>query len=302
MAEPAKDDTAAAEAAAAEADATAAAAAAAAATKNGDDASSWRESITDADELKNSQRFESPADINRAHMDLRRRNSAMIPVIDDKSSEEDVAKFRKKIGASTEAADYTGTVDWKVLGKDYKPSEADEAYAEAMAGSAISAGVPVSAFKSFAEAHIKILAEANAAGAAEVQKVADEQDAALHVEWGSDYEVNKGVATAARQLVAAEIGVKEEDIQDILNAELKHASIQLGNTVVAMKLFSWLGHRLSEDGAIGGADAQSRVKSIDEQIGAIEEKIADGSVTKKEMTERKDLIDQKDKLTGVELT
>jgi len=302
MAEPAKDDTAAAEAAAAEADATAAAAAAAAAKNGGDGGSAWRESITDADELKNAQRFESPADINRAHMDLRRRNSAMIPVIDDKSSEEDVAKFRKKIGASTEAADYTGTVDWKVLGKDYKPSEADEAYAEAMAGSAISAGVPVSAFKSFAEAHIKILADANAAGAAEVQKVADEQDAALHVEWGSDYEVNKGVATAARQLVAAEIGVKEEDIQDILNAELKHASIQLGNTVVAMKLFSWLGHRLSEDGAIGGADAQSRVKSIDEQIGAIEEKIADGSVTKKEMTERKGLIDQKDKLTGVELT
>jgi len=266
---------------------------------DGGDPAAWRVGISDPDEIKNAERFESPADINRAHMDLRKRNSAMIPLIDDKSSEEDVAKFRKQIGAKENPEAYAKSVDWTELGKDYEPTDIDKAYVGAMSEVAAAQGLPVSVFSGMAAAHNKMQAEINAEAIKAIEVSVKKMDDELRVEWGPDYERNKGAGEASKVLVAKQIGVDVQDINDILNAELKHADVQFGNTATAQKLFSWLGHRLSEGGAIGTTESQGRVESIDEEIKGIEEKLAEGPVPKADMARRKQLIEEKDKLLGI---
>jgi hypothetical protein len=74
---------------------------------------SWRDGIEDPELRKFAETFDTPATALKSHRELRQKLSKALFVPDDKSSEEDQAKFRKAIGVPDKPEDYGVRADDK---------------------------------------------------------------------------------------------------------------------------------------------------------------------------------------------
>lgn len=228
------------------------------AAKTGDTAAAvdWRAGITDPDGLEIAKRTASVNDLAKSAADLRKANGSMIRVPAADAKPEEVAKFRKAIGAGEKQEEYTAAVD---IGRE--ATEADKPVIDAVAKVMHANGVPLTAVK----AVTKAVTELAVAQAQEADRVAlgkrAEAETALKKELGADYDKHIEVAIRARNA----FGGKE--LVDFLDNTIVQGQ-KLGDHPVLVKAFGNVGLRMGEGDFIGAVGTSQR-ESVQGQIDTI---------------------------------
>lgn len=217
-------------------------------------AKDWRDGLA-GEELEIAKRYASPQDMAKAHVVLRKNNSSMIRVPGKDAKPEDVASFKKALGAPEKAEDY----------KFPAPEGREETDSEKALGAKIatvlhSHHVPLAAA---GELH-GVVKEAALAIEAENERLAVEgratSEAALRKEWGADFEGNVQLSARAAHAFGG------EEFKQFLNTTMVNG-VKLGDHPQFLKVFGKVGRRMGEGDFIGavGADA---IKGLDDELAA----------------------------------
>ncbi len=228
------------------------AAAAATTAVAGHGAADWRTGL-DGDALEFAKRFASPADVAKAALDLRKANSSMIRVPGADAKPEQIAAFRKALGAGETVEAY-----------EFKPaageaSETDKIVASKVAEVMHRHHVPLTAAT---ELH-GVVTEIAASVQAEQDRVAlqarEDSQASLKKEWGGDYESNTELAKRAISQFAS------DDLKAFLNDTVISGQ-KLGDHPELIRVFGMIGRRTGEGefiGAVGTDQKQGLVAELD---------------------------------------
>lgn len=221
----------------------------------------WVGSLEDATLKDMGSRFTGPDDLLKLTVEQRKELSTRIKVPDEKSTDEDRAKFRKAIGVPPEAKDYE-----VVIPEGMELSEAETTLVEQMREAALAAGVPKDAFKAQTELYFKVQKATEDAINTELKGFAERSQAELKKEYGGELE---GVLNAGRDLIAK---LGEPDFEWLLEqpVTLGKQTVQLGNHPAMAKFIAKLGKRGGEAQPGGmnifasASDKQNAQKRIDE--------------------------------------
>lgn len=245
----------------------AAAAAAAAAASGGESKAAAFDWGAFADGLKDdthktyAKNFKGPEDLLTGALNLRKEISARIKVPGKDAAPEDVAAFRKAIGAREKPEEYKAA-----LPEGYEMGDVDNALLGAMQKAAADTGVPAASFEGFTKTYFDFAKQVQAKVAEEVAAFQRDGTAKVKQEFGADFEK---LVNVAETFVSQRLNVPE--FVDLLNdtVQWNGVSIQLRSHPAVVKALAQIGLRTAEDGIINSADA-GRVTSLKEEIAALE--------------------------------
>lgn len=215
----------------------------------------WRVGM-DGDLKEFADRFTSPVDMAKAALDLRKANSSMIRVPGKDAKPEQVAAFRKAIGAGDSEAAYEAA--FSKPADDAELSDTDKAVRGKVAQVLLKHNAPV-ALAGELETVVSEVAEGLEAERERVAvKAREDAQAALKKEWGADYESNAALAVRAAQTFGG------QDFIDFVNQTVVNGQ-KLGDHPLFIKAFGQIGRRMGE-GAFIGAVGQEQRASIGEKL------------------------------------
>lgn len=223
----------------------------------------WADSLSDPDKKAYAKGFKSPEALLDGAHNLRKEISNRIKVPGKDASDEDVAAFRKAIGAREKPEEY------KVATPDgYEMGEVQTALAGSMQQAAAEAGVPAAAFEAFTKRYFEFeqkVQERVTQEVADFQRTSTEQ---IKKEFGADFE--KHVRTA-ENFVNQTLNVPE--FTELLNEpiQFKGVTIKLQSHPAVVKALAAIGSRTAEDGVIGHTTA-AEAETIKSQIRDLEDK------------------------------
>lgn len=161
--------------------------------------SDWRASISDAELRSVADRYSSPADLAKAHRELRQQLSTRVAVPGENASEEDKAAFRKALGVPEKVEDY-GDVLPENLPDELKPDEAGTERLNAFVAKMHEASFTPAQVKAAVSTYFEMVQQDMDAMRAADKRFAEESEAALRREWpGEEFERNKAFASRAAQ-------------------------------------------------------------------------------------------------------
>lgn len=233
----------------------------------------WADSLSDPDKKAYAKGFKSPEALLDGAHNLRKEISNRIKVPGKDASAEDVAAFRKAIGAREKPEEY------KVSTPDgYEMGEVQTALAGSMQQAAAEAGVPAAAFEAFTKRYFEFEQQVHAQVAQEVadyQRTSTEQ---IKKEFGADFE--KHVRTA-ENFVNQTLNVPE--FTELLNEtiQFKGVAIKLQSHPAIVKALAAIGSRTAEDGVIGHTTA-AEAQGLRDQIREMEAKWPIGQRTREQ--------------------
>ena len=227
------------------------------------DTTDWRAPIEDEKLRSHADRFSSPADLVRAHLDLRQKLSKAIVPPGKDASEEDVAAYRKALGVPESPEGYK----FPELPEDQLTDDV-KASRETWAGRFHELGVSADVAMKLSEMVNKDQQAFMEAEARADKEFADEQMAALKSEWGKDADVNMKFANRALVDIAGRVGVDMEDLKGIQG---KDGRFLLDHAPLA-KVFAEIGREMGE-GTLGGGIDESAREGLENQVSEIREQI-----------------------------
>lgn len=223
----------------------------------------WRDSIQDEEARKFAKDSPDPDHFARRALELRQKIGKGIQPPGKDAKPEDIAAFRKAIGAGEKADDYAPLFK-RPEGAPAATEEevANEAtWAEAMAEMA----VPKAAAERLIAKFREDKAAEQAAIAAADKAFADRTEAMLKDKWkGDDFERNTKASERAIVGLAEKAGI---DVEELRHMELKNGRFLLDDPNVR-QLFASVGLEMAE-GNLGPAMTASEASGIDDRIKAV---------------------------------
>jgi hypothetical protein len=149
----------------------------------------WRQKMAGEDEkaLKQLERVKSPADLLKRYTDAQKKISQGVKplTIDEKSSEEDIAAYRKAVGIPEDVKDYEIT-----FSENMQPTDADKQVLSDFKQAAFDKNIPPDQAQSMLDWY-EVSMEAQAQDMAEhAENFRTETTEALRQEWGGEYQSN----------------------------------------------------------------------------------------------------------------
>jgi hypothetical protein len=227
------------------------------------DYSKWADGLTDASKKDYARRFKSLDEVLDGSLNLRKEMSSRVKVPGKDAKPEEVAAFRKAIGADPDPAKY-----------DVAPPEGvelgdvDKAFLGAAQQIAAENGVPVEVFKAQAAEHFKLISEIQTKIDAEVKQFQKDTEKRLKSEHGKDYD---------RRLTAGNALIdkldKTGELRGFLNDNITWNGVNMraGDHPAILGMVAELGLRMGEDGVLMGNTPDDN-KAIDTQIRELEAK------------------------------
>ena len=213
----------------------------------------WRDTVTDTDLRKIADRFNTPADMAKAVLDLRKRESTSIRMPGKDAKPEEVSAFYKALGVPEGPDGYQfKTPDGVEI------TDQDKAFQSEMAKIMHTSGIPkaaaerlVDGYNAFAQNMMKAAVEADT-------KFADQATATLKQEWGDDYNRNLAFAAKAAQELFG------DTYDAVKQMEGKNGRFILDNPVF-IKAFAKIGGEMAE-GTIGPRLDASEMATMDQRV------------------------------------
>lgn len=198
----------------------------------------WREGLEG--ELRDfAGRFTTAKDLAQAALDLRKANSGMIRLPGKDAKPEEVAKFRKAIGAGEKVEEYAFEMP-----KGIEANEGDKAFQAKVAEIMHTTGVPLATAKALNSAWN----EMTTAMQAEAERVAvakrEAAVAELRKDLGADYDSHLALATRAARTFGG------DDFINFVNTTMVDGA-KLGDHPAFIKAFGTIGRRMGEGDFIG---------------------------------------------------
>lgn len=192
----------------------------------------WRKALSEK-YVKEADRFSSLDELMESRRETRKALDASVQLPTDKSTEEEIAKFRKKAGIPEKAEDY----------KIEKPEWAtDENFADYLSKAHATNQTPQQIAVNL-EANAAYLAAAEEAEINELKRHREAGTAALKKEMGKDYEPNMQIAhRAAKHFMGT-------DSDDLLTMKLEDGGL-LGDHPIFIKSWSKIGRATSESAGL----------------------------------------------------
>lgn len=217
----------------------------------------WAEGLTDAGKKDYAKRFKSVDDVLDGALNLRKDIATRVKVPGKDAKPEDVAAFRKAIGAHEKAEEYKAAVP-----EGYEIAEPQKAMLGLMQQAAAESGVPGSAFSEFTKTYFEAEAAIMEKIEGEYKQYQADTEKRLRKEHGKDYD---------RRLTAGNALIDKIDKSGETRAFLDKTIIVDGVAMKAgdhpgiLNVMAELGLRMGEDGVVGGVTPDER-SSIQEQI------------------------------------
>lgn len=218
----------------------------------------WRASIEDAKLRDHAGRFASPADLARAHRDLRDQLAKAPPSRPGKDAKpEELAAYLKKVGVPDE---YTWTPAegqkfsdaevalQKKAGERFKAAELTAAQQKAVEGL-------------WNEIRAETVAEATRAAIASY----DAAETALRKEWGADFDANANIANAAFTKYGKLAGI---DVESVVGMKLEDGR-ELRAVPEMMRIFAAVGRMTMETTGIVGLDSNEKSGLLEQHREAV---------------------------------
>ena len=189
----------------------------------------WRNAVPE-EYRKQADRFASLGDVFKSMRETRKAidNSVQLPT--EKSTEEEVAKFRKKAGIPEKVEDYNIE----------QPEWASEENFVDFMGKAHALHLTPGQVQAVIEWEGERQAKEDEAYTAEINRVREAGTAALKKEWGADYDANLQIAHRAAMHFMG-----EKDAEELLTTELKGGGV-LGDHPAFLKAWVPVGRAISE--------------------------------------------------------
>lgn len=225
----------------------------------------WRASLSD-DLKKHAERFNSPEDLVKGHMELRQKLSkAVVPPGKD-ADEETVAAYRKATGVPDKAEGYKFEMPEGVDATDV-----DKAFQKTMAETFHGLNVSAEQAKGLNKVWNDLTEATKAAQIAEDKKFADESEAALKASWGKDFEANRDYANRAGEQMFG------DDLEEFRTLETKDGRFVADHPVL-LKALASIGREMGEAGIVprltgdAAEQAQDEINGLREKIQAAQAK------------------------------
>jgi hypothetical protein len=244
----------------------------------------WANGLTDEAKRNYAKTFKDPDALLDGALNLRREISSRIKVPGKDAKPEEVAAFRKAIGALDKPEDYKAA-----LPKDYQLDEVQTALLASMQKAAADTGLPAPSFEQFTKAYFEFESQVQAKIGEELDAYMAESEAALKAEFGADYDKK---ARAAKLFIDAKLNVPE--FARLLDETVtwNGRKIQLGSHPAVVKAMALIGERTAEDGVIGYR-SESETADLDRRIRALEQKYPIGQRTNQQDREIRTLYEQR---------
>jgi hypothetical protein len=207
------------------------------------DYGAWVEGLSDADKKAYAKNFKGFDGILDGALNLRKEISTRVKVPGKDASPEDVAAFRKAIGAAEKPEDYKAATP-----EGYEMGEVQTALLGAMQKAAHESGVPAASFESFTKTYFEMEKAVQEKVEAEVDQYRRDNEVAMKKEFGADYEK---LMAGAKLFVDQRLNVPE--FTALLEDKItwNGVSMQLGSHPAVVKMLTQIGQRTAEDGVIG---------------------------------------------------
>lgn len=200
----------------------------------------WRAAIEDENLRKHAERFQTPTDAVKNHLELRQKLSNAVFKPGENATEEEVAAFRKAIGVPESIEDYQIDLP-EGMDQEALQEESIQTALKEVAEIAHEHNVPVEAFKALAQWDLQ----------REAQRLDDvkKQDAefakatsdALKKEWGRSYDTEMEYANRGAEYLFG------DDVAKFRELISKADDRPLGDHEVIIKALNKLGRQTSED-------------------------------------------------------
>lgn len=212
----------------------------------------WRDAITDEDLRKHAERFNTPADLAKAHFDLRKTLSTRTAIPGEAATDEEKAAFRKAFGVPDTVEGYVFEMP-----EGQQASDADKAFQGTMAQSFHELGISATqaqglnkVWNAYQAKALEAVVEADKAFAADADKT-------LREAWGDDYGRNKEAANRAAAKVFG------DDMEAVRQLETKDGRFVLDDPRF-VKALATIGREMGE-GRVFAMDEGDRA-TVQEQI------------------------------------
>lgn len=221
------------------------------------DYGAWADGLSDAAKKDYAKRFKSVDDVLDGALNLRKDIATRVKVPGKDAKPEDVAAFRKAIGAHEKAEEYKAAVP-----EGYEIAEPQKAMLGLMQQAAAESGVPGSAFSEFTKTYFEAEAAIMEKIEGEYKQYQADTEKRLRKEHGKDYD---------RRLTAGNALIDKIDKTGETRAFLDKTIVVDGVAMKAgdhpgiLNVMAELGLRMGEDGVVGGVTPDER-SSIQEQI------------------------------------
>lgn len=250
--------------------------------------SEWAKGLADEKQRDYAQRFKSIDDVLNGAMKLREEISSRIKLPGKDAKPEEIAAYRKQIGAPETADGYEikapegYSIDGPVgLVIDMAKDIAHQNH------------VSQAAYQSFAEGMIKIDQEIQQQVNESVKKWRSDKEQEIRKEFGADFEANLNAGKRARDVFGG------EELTEFFNTPvtINGVSMTPGDHPAMIKFMATLGKRMGEDGVIG-ITSESERQSVKERIDEIYAKTPPGTAEYASPAVQKELQALFEKLEG----
>lgn len=243
----------------------------------------WTDGLSDADRKDYAKRFKGTDDLLDAAMTMRKDLSTRIKVPGKDASPEDVAAYRKALGADPDPANYKAPMP-----EGYQLGEVETALLGAMQKSAADQGLPTATFAEFTKTYFEMDKAVREKAAQEVADFQRDSTAALKKEFGADFDK---LVRGAELFVNQRLNVPE--FTELLNdpVQWKGVTIELRSHPAVVKMLAQIGQRTAEDGVIGYSTPEEK-SSVQRQISDLEAKYPLGQRNKAQDAEIRGLYEK----------
>ena len=226
----------------------------------------WRKDITDDQVREHADRFASPADAVKNHLELRQKlSSALIPP-GKGASKEDRQGFADRLGKMLGVPEKPEDYEFPAPEKGVELTDGDKEARSNWANFFHQIHLP----KPMASAILGKFAEESASGEAAVvesdARFAEASTAELEVEWGEDYDINRtAAARSGRELFG-------DEFDSVMQAQLSNGKLLMDSTFM-LRALARVGREMSEGSMDIMTDAEK--ETIDDQITDVRQRAAD---------------------------
>ncbi len=196
-------------------------------------AGNWRDNIQDEKLRGHAERFTTPEDLVKSHLDLRTKLSSAIFIPGKDADEKDIQAFRKAIGVPEKPEGY----EFK-MPEGKEAGENDKAFQEAARQAFHKLGIPAPAAAGLNAWWNEMTSAMQAAQVEADKQYAAQTEAALKKEWGDDYDRNHALANKA-----LESFFEKEGKEAFQTLELKDGRL-LGDHPEVVKAFAKIGREM----------------------------------------------------------
>lgn len=243
------------------------------------DYAKWADSLPDANKKDYAKRFKGLDDVLDSQIELRKELSSRVKVPGKDAKPEDIAAFRKAIGASDKAEDYKAA-----LPENYELGDVQTALLSQMQKAAAETGVPAASFSEFTKTYFEMEQAVQAKCAEEVATFQRDSTAALKKEFGQDFDK---YVRSAENFIDTKLQVPE--FIELLNDKIQWngVTIELRSHPAIVKTMAQIGLRAGEGGIIGHSPDER--SSIQEQIAKLEKDYPVGQRTRQQDAQIREL-------------